>query len=181
MKKKLQVVILSLGITGIILSGCDTKNVNTDAGYDVYTQKTLKPIKDKIYKMGDTVEFDKIQITINNARITKPSSKKDNYNGDVLTVDLQVWSKPYSKDVHISAANFELYDSKGELKQHYDGYIGQEISGNLSGEKSPDSSVRGLEGGKLYFEISKSEKYKLVFKPTFSKKVKEINFNVYPN
>ncbi|KQL39268.1 hypothetical protein AN960_09900 [Bacillus sp. FJAT-25509] len=167
-------------IAGSILSGCNTQKVNTEPGYDVFTQKTSKPIKDKIYKMGETVEFDKIQVTIEKAYFTKPSIKKNNYKGDVLTVELQVWSKPYSKNVHIEPTDFDLYDSKGEKKQHYTGYIRQEINGNLSGEKSPDNDVRGVEGA-LYFETSKSGKYELVYKPSFSKKVKEIKFYLSPN
>ncbi|WP_129691061.1 DUF4352 domain-containing protein [Gottfriedia acidiceleris] len=133
-------------------------------------------MKDKLYKIGETIEFDKIQITIDQAHITKPSNKSK-YTGNVLTVDLQLWSKPYSKDVHVNASDFELYDSKGEMKQHYKGYIGQEISGNLSGEKKPDHTVRGIEGS-LYFEIPKEDKYILVYKPTFSKNVSELEFDV---
>lgn len=177
MLKKLCLLIGSLTVIGILLTGCATKEVDTD--YDVFEQKTTNAKEDIVYKIGETVELDGVQITIDKAYFTKPSKEKPLNNGEILTINLKVYSKPYTKDVYIDESDFLLYEHTGKIGFHYDGYIEQEISGNLSGEKKPDNVVRGVEG-KLYFVTTKDQKYELVYKPTFSKKVKEIKFKIIP-
>lgn len=177
--KKIYKVFGSLTVAIIVLGACNSEKANIDPGYDVYTQKTTKAINNKIYKIGETVELDGVQITIDKAYFTKPSKDKNAYNGNVLTVDLQVWSKPYTRDVYVEASDFYLYDLDGEQKLHYHGYIGQEINAELSGEKEPDNDVTGVEGS-IYFDTAKNKKYILVYKPPFSKKIKEIKFGITP-
>ncbi|PEL13685.1 DUF4352 domain-containing protein [Bacillus sp. AFS017336] len=179
MKKKSWFVIILLTIVGNVLSGCNLQQVNKDKTYDVYTQKTTKALQNKVYKMGETVELDGVQITIDKAYFTKPSMKENAKNNNVLTVDLQVWSKPLTKGVYINPSDFSLYDPQENLKLHYNGYSKQEINSTISEVNTPNKNVVGVEGN-LYFDTSKFGKYELVYKPPFSKKINEIRFKITP-
>lgn len=177
---KAKKVFLGLGavaLAGGILAGCsDTvEDVSsseevkqTDSGQQKAAKKETKP-EDKVYKVGDTVSINGLELTILNAQFT---SSPDEYSAPekdkILTVEVQAVNNSNQQQM-VYDGDFNLYDKEDN---HFDSYYSYEES-----PISADLNKGKKATGKLFFDVTDEDEYELIFTTWLDT---EIKFDIKP-
>jgi Domain of unknown function (DUF4352) len=159
--------IFLLGIIVSIFGGTEVEEVSKGSG----TKQEQKKEEEKVYKIGDTVRVDGLELTITSAKYTNPAPYSEVKNGKVLTIEVQVNNTSDTQKL-IDSTEFALYDTNGNKLGEYFGYDELAISGDLNKGKKL--------AGKLYYDVPQAEKYELIYTPSFSLDGKEIKFEIVP-
>lgn len=168
MKKKMALGTAGIFLTSALLLGaCATEVEEVDSGNQT-EQKAEEKTEDKVYKIGDTIKVNDLQITVTGASYTDPEEYTEPTNGKVLTIELATENQ--GESAYIDSTEFNLYDSEGNQLEQYFGYMDTGISGDINKGKKL--------AGKLYFDVPESSSYELVYKPSFSFDNKEITWNI---
>lgn len=168
MKKKITLGTAGIFLTSVLLLGaCATEVEEVDSGNQT-EQKAEEKTEDKVYKIGDTIKVNNLQITVTGASYTDPEEYTAPTNGKVLTIELSTENQ--GESAYIDSTEFNLYDSEGNQLEQYYGYMDMAISGDINKGKKL--------AGKLYFDVPESASYELVYKPSFSFDNKEITWNI---
>jgi uncharacterized Zn-binding protein involved in type VI secretion len=174
MKKKFLAVLGAVIIAGGIITGCGTEVEDVGSGSTGTEQKEEKPkeeAKDKVYKNGETVKVDGLEITITGAKFTDPAEYSPASKGKVLTIDLAT-TNTSDTQAFIDSTDFNIYDSEGNQLEAYYGYNDMAISGDVNKGKKL--------AGKIYFDVPEQGSYELIYTPTFALDSTEIKFEVTP-
>lgn len=173
MKKKL------LGVLGAVLiagglAGCGT--TVEDVSGDQPKKEEAKAdkqeeAKDKVYKIGDTVKVDGVEITLTGASFTDPAEYSPSENGKVLTIDVAVTNSGDSEAM-VDNTDFSIYDAEGNKLSDYYGYDQMAISDTINKGKKLQ--------GKLYYDVVEQDKYEVIYTPMFSMDNTEVTFEVTP-
>lgn len=167
MKKSL---LLSLPIAAALLLGAcgETTVEKVDGKENQSTEKKKEEKKDVVYKVGDTVKVNGVEITITKAAFTAPAEYSEAKNGKVLTLDVKVKN---SSDSQAFVDNTEFGLSYGDTQaEDYYGYNDLAISQELNKGKQTT--------GKLYFDVKPAKSYELIYSPTFAFDSKEIKWKI---
>lgn len=171
MKKLLFAAPLALSLA---LAGCGETAVEdvTDSKSSASkenSEKKEKKDEDKIYKVGETVKVDGVEITITNAAFTSPAEYSETQNGKVLTLDVKVVNTNENSS-YIDETDFNLYDLEDNQFESYFGYDKMAISADLNSGKQ--------KKGNLYYDVSEEKAYELVYAPAFSWDNKEVKWKI---
>lgn len=170
--------ILGVGLlsVGVVACSTDVKDSSETASssQEEKVEKTAEKkvdAKDKVYKIGDTVEVDGLKITLKDAKFTTPNEYTKAEQGKVLTVDIAT-ENAGDTQAFIDNTDFNAYDKDGNQLEQYFGYDDMAISGDVNKGKKLS--------GKLYFDVPEQDSYEIIYTPTFSMDSTEIKFEVTP-
>ncbi|MGF9979531.1 DUF4352 domain-containing protein [Viridibacillus arvi] len=157
----------------LLLTACgETEIEKVDTAKSVTKKDAAAKKKDEVFKVGDTVKVNGVEITINKAEFTKPAQYSEAKNGSVLTLDVAL--KNTNEDsAFVDNTEFQLYDKGDNQMEDYFGYDDLAISKDLNAGKKAT--------GKLYFDVKKGKSYELIYEPTFTLDNKEIKWNIKVN
>ncbi|WP_044639712.1 DUF4352 domain-containing protein [Risungbinella massiliensis] len=166
-------VLASTALIATLLAGCTTE-VET-VGPDKTTVN--KPAEQqqqqaKVYKLGETVKVDGLEIQITSAKYTKPAEYGPAKNGKVLTLEVAT-SNTGQTQALVDNVAFNLYDKDGNKMEPYFSYDEMAITGQVNAGKKLN--------GKLYYDVKEGEKFELVYVPMLSMDQKEIKFEIIPS
>ncbi|MEY8748906.1 DUF4352 domain-containing protein [Alkalicoccobacillus gibsonii] len=142
----------------------DTEEVDAEA-----TEEDVANLEDELFKVGDTVSIDGVEITITNAEFTEPA-EYSSPEGKVLTLDVEVENNSDDKAM-VDDTEFSLYDENGSLQDKYYSYDEMAISGSINGGRN--------NSGKLYYDVTEQDApYELTYNPMFVWDSVEITFEI---
>lgn len=158
--KKLMVMI---GISLLLVVGCtpaesQIKQVPSE-------QATTKPSTEKQtkqFKVGESVQFDDLVITVHGAKVKKKDSGGlKPQKAKFVYVDATIENKS-TKPAHISSImNFKLAEADGT--QDNVTFV-SDMNGQLDGELGPGRKMKG----QVVFDVNDSEYYELIFENPFT-------------
>jgi hypothetical protein len=157
--KKLILTVAGIFVAGgLALSACSDNVEQTDSVAKTGTQKTeakkeVKP-EDKVYKIGDTVSINGLEVTVKSAQFTNPAEYVPAEKGKVLTVEVQAVNKS-GQQVMFYDGDFNISDSKGNQYQEYFGYDWTPVSADLNKGKSVT--------GKIAYDVAPDGHYELIY------------------
>ncbi|QQZ10029.1 DUF4352 domain-containing protein [Heyndrickxia vini] len=167
MKKRLLASLSIFVLAGSILAGCGETQVEKVDKKS--SEKTEQKAKNQIFKVGDTVKVNGLEVTITKASFTKPEQYSKAKKGNVLTLELSTKNSG-DDSAFIDNTEFNLYDKDGNQLEEYYGYDDIAISGDVNKGKKLT--------GKLYYDVPKADSYELIYKPSFTLDSKEIKFKI---
>ncbi|MGE7624820.1 DUF4352 domain-containing protein [Viridibacillus sp. NPDC096237] len=151
----------------LLLAACGETEVEKVSNGSKTEAKSNK--KAEVFKVGDTIKVNGVEITIKKAQFTKPAQYSEAKNGSVLTLDVAL-KNTNEESAFIDNTEFQLYDKGDNQMEDYFGYDDLAISKDINAGKKAS--------GKLYFDVKKSKSYELVYEPTFTLDSKEIKWNI---
>lgn len=161
--------IVGLFIVLLFMGGGNTvEEVKTETA-SATTETNEKAPKDKVYKVGDVIKVDGIEITLTSAAYTQPAPYSEEKS--VLTVELTAKNKAGSK-VYIDNTDFKLYSKDGVGVEEYYSYDENAISTSIN----QDREVHG----KLYYAAEKADEYELIFTPSYSATQQSVHYKLTP-
>jgi hypothetical protein len=174
---KVKNIIKTIGavvLVGGILSACTTEVEEVEKSSETPKQETQQEekVEDKVFKVGDTVKVNGVEITITKASFTEPAEFTPAEKGKVLTIEIAT-NNVESDSAFIDSTEFNLYDKEGNQLPEYYGYDELAISGDINKGKKLN--------GKLYFDVPEADSYELVYKPSFTLDNKEIKWTITPS
>lgn len=174
MNKKFLSLIGAVVIGGTLLTACgetEVKDVTNGSDAPKTESKEEAPKEDKVYKVGETVSVDGMEITINSASFTEPAEYSESVNGKILTLDVTA-KNSNDEQAFIDNTEFAIYDAEGNKLDDYYGYDDMPISDNVNSGKQLQ--------GKLYFDVPEQATYEMIYTPSFSWDSVEITFDITP-
>ncbi|TCP19947.1 uncharacterized protein DUF4352 [Scopulibacillus darangshiensis] len=172
-----KLITASLGVVLVssifLLSACGETEVskvdNGDKKTEAKADENTKKKENKVFKIGDTVKVNDVELTITKASYTDPAPYTKAEKGKVLTIELKAKNSGDTQ-AFVDNTDFNLYDKDGNKLKDYFGYDEMAVSGELNKGKQLT--------GKLYFDVPQANSYELVYTPAFSLDSKEIKWNI---
>lgn len=147
--------VLALGFVGLIVLLFSA--VDSDEAAALDSEKKEAVVQPKEYKVGDTINYEGLEVTIVSAELTPPAEYGEPEKGKVLTVTVDAVNNT-DKDAWVENINFSVYDAEGSATDYYYSYDESAISAKLSAGKKVS--------GKVYFDVPESSSYELIYKPS---------------
>lgn len=170
MKKALKVVgiavgVLVLGFIALMIfvpspepelveAQADNKGEEMETAFDQEAE-----VVDKVFNVGDTVEYNGLQMTITKAYFSEEAEYSKADNGKVLTLEVEATNNSNGK-LMVDNTEFSLYDSEGNTLAQYYGYDEMAIADSMNSGKKLS--------GKLFFDVPEGTQYELIYTPVFS-------------
>ena len=168
--KKVYGVLSSAALIGMILTGCGEAEVTqvNDNGQETKSDQKAKKEK-KVYKVGDSVSVDGMEVTIKKAAIVKPDEYTPVEKDQVLR--LEITAKNNSVDNgFVDTTDFSVYTGDDKAEEYYGHDLGS-IGGELKQGKSMNLKVE--------FDISEADTIEVFYEPTFTlKENAEVKFEI---
>lgn len=133
--------------------------VNKEASASTTSEETVPAsteAEDKVYKIGDTVSFKGLEVTILSAEFTEPAEYSETVNGKVLTLTVEAVNNSDDK-LMIDNTEFNIYDMDNNGLEQYYGYNDMAIADTINKGKKVT--------GKLYFDVTDSSSFELIYTP----------------
>lgn len=115
--------------------------------------------ENQVFKVGDTVEFDGLALTITKAEFTPPTQYGAPNNGKVLTLHVEAVNNSNGK-LYLDNTEFSLYSADGVTMDSYYSYDETAVSGSFNAGKKLV--------GKLYYDVPEAKEYELIYTPMFN-------------
>lgn len=147
--------VLALGFIGLIallFSAVDSEKASA-----IDEEKKQAVVQPKTYKVGDTINYKGLEVTIVSAEFTPPAEYGEPEKGKVLTVTVDAVNNT-DDDAWVENINFAVYDAEGSATDFYYSYDESAISTKLSAGKKVS--------GKVYFDVPESSSYELIYSPS---------------
>jgi Domain of unknown function (DUF4352) len=130
--------------------------------------KQKEEMTNKVWKVGETISINGLEITITSAKYTPPAEYSEPEKGKIIT--LEVIAKNNSEEnVYVDNTEFTISDAEGNMHEQYYGY-----DYNFSNEVK----VGKQYSGKIAFDVPESDYYEIYYEPSFSWDNGEIKFKV---
>lgn len=181
MKKFFKFILMSVGglvLLGIIIAvvsgGDDSTTTGTKVSGDDTKQEAKKDeesVSDKTFKVGDTIDLNGLELTINSAKFVPASEYSPAEKGKVLKMEVNVTNNT-DNSAFVDNTDFNLYDKDGNSLEAYYGGDDLDISGDINKGKKLQ--------GTLTFDVPESDSYELIYEPTFSWTDESITWNIQP-
>src|SRR5690606_2937244 len=126
------------------------------------TEKKEKPEEQKL-KVGESVNFDGLTITLNEARIEKGGEFDEPEKDKFIVVNLTAENTTDEEQVVSSVMNIELKDTDGY--SYNTTFLTEGIQGQFDGSIEPGGKLRG----EIPFDVPESDEYQLHFGNPFKK------------
>ncbi|KAB2393552.1 hypothetical protein CN345_09075 [Bacillus thuringiensis] len=162
MLKKVSQIVLIFGIAFSLSACTETKDSNESKQEDV---------QDKVYKIGETVDVDGLQVTIDSVELGYPDYDEDKKKEEILGVILKVENNS-KKEIPFAFYEFEITDKKGTRFKEYnnpDSFISKKLA--------PDEKIQDI----MLFDVAKENTYIATYRPEFTHENRTIKFELKPN
>ncbi|WP_144597396.1 MULTISPECIES: DUF4352 domain-containing protein [Bacillus] len=174
MYKKLGTIALT-GALAFSLAACGETEVKEVSKNDVPKQEVKKDKKEtaenKVYKVGDTVEVNGLQLTFSSAKFVEPSEYSKPEKGKVLEISFNAKNNG-KKDVYFGTSELKIADANGNQFKEYFGGGDTFINENIA----PGNQITN----KMLFDVPEGDKFVGTFKPTFTFDEKSVKFEFTP-
>lgn len=172
MYKKLGTIALT-GALAFSLAACGETEVKEVSKNDAPKQEQKKDDKaaSKVYKTGETVEVNGLQITFNSAQFVEPNEYTKPEKGKVLEITFSAKNNG-KKDAYIGSEELKIADANGN---QFKGYFGAD-NAFMNENVVPGNQITG----KMYFDVAESDKYTGTYKPNFTLDDKSVKFEFTP-
>lgn len=151
-------LLLSLVLIVGLLAGCGESTVEKVEG-DAGQEKQEKQ-KQEVFKVGDSVKFDDLKITLTKVRKAK-SDFMTPQNDQIIAVELQIENTSDKPQNVSSLLQMKLVDPDG---RSYDMTITGNERGSLDGEIGPGRKMTG----EIAFDVEKGDYYEFLFENPFT-------------
>ena len=156
MFKKIGTILLG-GSLALGLAACDEAEIKEASGEEQKEKK--KEVKK--FSVGDSVEFDGMKITLNEARIEEGGEFDEPTEEQFVVANLTIENGTDEEQTVSSVMNIELKDDEGYT--YNTTILTEGTKGQLDGTLPPGESMKG----DIPFDVSKSDKYELHFSDPF--------------
>ncbi|MGR9546586.1 DUF4352 domain-containing protein [Priestia megaterium] len=163
--KKLIAVVGMVGIVGAALAACGETEVSTKSASTETSQtasKETKPKKEEkkeeIYKIGDTVSINDVEITLDNPKFVNASSYESSKKGKILSIEITVENNS-NEEQFIDCDDFSIYDENGVKVSSYLGFDEYPLSDTVNKGRTIT--------GHLFYDVPEQGNYELVLAPSF--------------
>lgn len=165
-KKLLYVAPMALAL---LLAACGETQVEKVDNGSKTEQKAEKKEKkkDEIYKVGDTVKVNGVEITINSAKLSNGEQYNEPKNGKVLTLNITA-KNTSDTQAFVDSNEFNLYS--GDTQQ--ENYFGAKT--HISGDLNKGKKLSGV----IQYDVKGSGTYEVIYSPTFALDSKEIKWKI---
>ncbi|MCU4770176.1 DUF4352 domain-containing protein [Bacillus toyonensis] len=174
MYKKLGTIALT-GALAFSLAACGETEVKEVSKNDAPKQEEKKDKKasteNKVYKIGDTVEINGLQLTFNSAQFVEANEYSKAEKGKVLEITFSAKNNG-KKDAYIGTEELKIADAGGNQFKEYFGAENAFMNENVG----PGNQITG----KMYFDVAESDKYTGTYKPNFTFDEKSVKFEFTP-
>ncbi|MED0988228.1 DUF4352 domain-containing protein [Bacillus paramycoides] len=123
--------------------------------------------ENKVYKIGDTVEVNGLQLTFSSAKFVEPDEFFQAEEGKVLEITFNAKNNG-KKDAYIGIEELKIADADGnQFKEYFGGeniFVNEDIA--------PGNQITG----KMLFDVLEGDKFTGTFKPTFAFDEKSVKF-----
>ncbi|MBG9714222.1 DUF4352 domain-containing protein [Bacillus sp. CCB-MMP212] len=172
MYKKLGTIALT-GALAFSLTACGETEVKEVSKNEAPKQEQKKEDKatSKVYKTGETVEVNGLQITFNSAKFVEANEYSKAEKGKVLEIDFSAKNNG-KKDAYIGTEELKIADANGNQFKEYFGADNAFMNENVA----PGNQITG----KMYFDVAESDKYTGTYKPNFTFDEKSVKFEFTP-
>ncbi|MDA1974013.1 DUF4352 domain-containing protein [Bacillus cereus] len=172
MYKKLGTIALT-GALAFSLAACGETEVKEVSKNEAPKQEQKKEDKatSKVYKTGETVEVNGLQITFNSAKFVEANEYSKAEKGKVLEIDFSAKNNG-KKDAYIGTEELKIADANGNQFKEYFGADNAFMNENVA----PGNQITG----KMYFDVAESDKYTGTYKPNFTFDEKSVKFEFTP-
>ena len=109
MLEKVSQIVLIFGIAFSLSACTETKDSNESKQEDV---------QDKVYKIGETVDVDGLQVTIDSVKLGYPDYDEDKKKEEILGIIFKVENNG-KKEIPFAFYEFEITDKKGTRFKEY--------------------------------------------------------------
>jgi hypothetical protein len=171
-KKKLSALLGSVVLMSV-LAACGETEVegvpNADAEKEKPAELEKTEIPDEVFKVGDTVSVNGLEITIKSAAFAEPTEYSPSVNGKIITLDVAV-KNTNKEQAFIDNTEFAIYDNEGNKMEDYYGFDEMALSDDVNSGKQLQ--------GKLYFDVKEQPTYEMIYTPSFTMDSKEIKFEI---
>jgi|SRR5699024_1705496 len=159
--RKFLLLVFTIIFTSGLLVACDEANVEEVDKEQSDDAEAAEKEKEEKLAVGDTVSFDDMEITLNEARIEEGGEFDEPEEDQFVVANLTIKNKTEEEQTVSSIMNIELKDDDGY------GYtttiLTEGIKGQLDGSIEPGGDMRG----EIPFDVSESENYELHFSDPF--------------
>ncbi|AEA13997.1 MULTISPECIES: DUF4352 domain-containing protein [Bacillus] len=162
MLKKVSQIVLIFGIAFSLSACTETKDSNESKQEDV---------QDKVYKIGETVDVDGLQVTIDSVKLGYLDYDEDKKKEEILGVIFKVENNS-KKEIPFAFYEFEITDKKGTRFKEYnnpDSFISKKLA--------PDEKIQDI----MLFDVAKENTYIATYRPEFTRENRTIKFELKPN
>lgn len=168
-KKFLTVLACSAIVMGLAACGeTEVKEVSKDTSTKQEAKKDeKKEAANKVYKAGDTVEINGLQITFNSAKFVEANEYAPAKKGKVLEIEFTAKNNS-KKQVYFAADELKIADANGTQFETYFGGDSPFINENIAAGNQIQ--------GKMRYDVAQSEKYTGTYKPSFSLDNKTVKY-----
>lgn len=149
-------LLLSLVLIVGLLAGCGEESTVEKVEGD--GQEKQEKQKQEVFKVGDSVKFDDLKITLTKVRKAKSDFTPQN---DQIIVELQIENTSDKPQNVSSLLQMKLVDPDG---RSYDMTITGNERGSLDGEVGPGRKMTG----EIAFDVEKADYYEFVFEDPFT-------------
>ncbi|MGX5538190.1 DUF4352 domain-containing protein [Bacillus wiedmannii] len=172
MHKKIGTIALA-GALAFSLAACgetEVKEVSKDNAPKQEEKKDNKATS-KVYKAGETVEVNGLQITFNSAKFVEANEYVKAEKGKVLEIDF-IAKNNGKKDAYFGIDELKIADAGGNQFKEYFGGDHPFMNENIA----PGNQITG----KMLFDVAESDKYTGTYKPNFTLDDKSVKFEFTP-
>lgn len=170
MYKKMGTIALT-GALAFSLTACGETEVKEVGKNNAPKQEEKKDKKasteNKVYKIGDTVDVNGLQLTFSSAKFVEPNEYVKAEKGKVLEITFNAKNNR-KKDAYIGIEELKIADADGsQFKEYFGGeniFVYEDIV--------PGNQITG----KMLFDVPEGDKFIGTFKPTFAFDEKSLKF-----
>ncbi|AFU16465.1 DUF4352 domain-containing protein [Bacillus toyonensis] len=161
MLKKVSQIVLICGIAFSLSACTETENSN---------ESKQENVQEKIYKIGETVDVDGLQVTLDSVQLGYPDYTIDKKKDDILGIVFTVKNNS-KKEIPFAFYEFEITNKKGtKFKEYkYDSFISKKVA--------PDEKIQDI----MRFDVDKENTYIATYRPEFTRENRTIKFELKPN
>jgi hypothetical protein len=146
-----------------LLSACSESDIQKETATTATKetkQKEETPETQQL-KIGDTVNFDGLKITLNSVRIQEPGQFQKPQKGQFVVVNVTAENTTKKEQTISSLLNVELYDKEGYK------YSGTILTEGIQGQFDGKVVAGGVLRGEIPFDVPASDTYELHFSNPF--------------
>ncbi|PZN00859.1 MAG: hypothetical protein DIU76_11980 [Bacillota bacterium] len=161
---KLKACLMSVVLLGALLTGCSesqVQKVDNQGQAQQQQNQQQQQQQPQVFKVGDTVQFDNLHITVHGARTSKGSEFEKPQQGKFLIVDVTVENKGNEPATVSQLMQTKLQDDQG---RSYTPIIFSGAKGQLDGEVGPGRKLRG----EVVFDVPNAAHYEFIFENPFT-------------
>lgn len=164
------IVILVIGAVATAGSGDDGSDEPKKVAENQQEKKSEeKKEENKIFKVGDTVDLNGIQITLKSAKFVNPAEYAEPEKGKIIMIEFTAKNNK-DEDILVDNTEFTISDADGNMYEQYFGFDDTVFTSEIKKGKQFT--------GKVAFDVPESSKYEIYYEPSFSWDSGEIVFEV---